>query len=103
MLLLTKFYSSRLFLSGSEFFSKQNSRIFYNFLLTNDIVDGGMVGAGYEVGEKVNHYHALLLSLKNDNYRLFCNKIETIFLQLPKLKSWQVPKQYFLSVLSIPH
>ena len=49
-----------------------------------------MVGAGYEVGEKVDHYHALLLSLKNNNYRLFFNKIQAIFLQLPKLKSWQV-------------
>ena len=71
MLSLTKFNSSRLFLSGSESFSKQNSRIFYIFLLTNDIVDGGMVGAGYKVGEKVDHYHALLLSLKNNNYRVF--------------------------------
>ena len=52
-----------------------------------------MVGAGYEVGEKIDHYHALLLSLKKKYYRLFLNKIETIFLQLPKLKSWQVPNQ----------
>ena len=68
-------------------FLKQNFRIVYHFLLTNDIVDGGMVGAGYEVGEKVDHYHALLLSLKNNNYRLFFNKIDAILLQLPKL-SW---------------
>jgi hypothetical protein len=52
-------------------FLKQNFRIVYHFLLTNDIVDGGMVGAGYEVGEKVDHYHALLLSLKKNNYRVF--------------------------------
>ena len=63
-------------------FLKQNSRIVYHFLLTNDIVDGGMVGAGYEVGEKVDHYHALLLSLKNNNYRLLYKEIDAIFLQL---------------------
>jgi hypothetical protein len=61
-----------------------------------------MVGAGYEVGEKVDHYHALLLSLKNNNYRLLYKEIDAIFLQLKKINGRYLT-QWFLSVLSNPY
>ena len=32
--------------------------------LTDDIVEGGMIGAGEEVGEEVDHHEAVLLALK---------------------------------------
>ena len=32
--------------------------------LTDDVVEGGMIGAGEEVGEEVDHDEAVLLALK---------------------------------------
>ena len=42
-------------------------------MLTYDIVDGGVVAAGDEVGEKVDHNQAFLLSLEIVNYSRLSN------------------------------
>lgn len=36
-------------------------------MLTNDVINGRMVRAGEEVGEKVDHHEALLLALQREN------------------------------------
>lgn len=40
----------------------------YTYLSTYDIVYGGVVAAGDEVGEKVDHHQTLLLSLRTKDF-----------------------------------
>jgi hypothetical protein len=48
-------------------------------LITNDVINGGVVTAGEKVGEKVDHNEALILSLQKSStviYSLFIYRVD---------------------------